>query len=72
MSTTAWQKAKRFGLSLRVISDFSEVPVTTLRDWSKSKPKLFNVVCSGVKTELKQRLDEELVKHEFLRDCGEA
>jgi hypothetical protein len=36
--------------NLSVIMDETNVPRSTLNDWAHDKPKLFNAVCTGVKT----------------------
>ena len=48
------EQVKLAGLkSLRHFSEIVEVPETTLRDWSKNKPRLFEVLLMGaVKDEL--------------------
>lgn len=53
---TAAKRAKQLGcLSLRQVSRTSEVAESTLHDWFKNKPKLFEVVCKGVK----HKIDEQ-------------
>lgn len=45
---TPSKKAKQAGLtSLAELSRISTVPVTTLRDWYKSKPELFSFMCKA-------------------------
>jgi len=46
---TPSKRAKQLGcLSLRQVSRTSEVAESTLHDWFKNKPKLFDLVCVGV------------------------
>ena len=50
---TASQLAKRMGLkSLTEVSEHTDTSLQTLINWSKHKPKLFNVVLLGVGTKL--------------------
>lgn len=46
---TPAKRAKQLGcLSLRQVSQTTGVAESTLHDWFKNKPKLFDVVCVGV------------------------
>jgi len=50
---TASQLAKRMGIkSLTEVSEQTDTSLQTLINWSKHKPKLFNVVLLGVGTKL--------------------
>ena len=52
---TASEQCKEAGLkSLAEASEISEVAVSTLNDWHRTKPKLFEIVVIGA-TELKRR-----------------
>ena len=46
---TAAKQAKESGLTLDQVSNTSGVPVRTLQDWVKTKPKLFSVIIGGCK-----------------------
>ena len=43
----AAKQAKQAGLTLEQVSTTSGVPIRTLQDWVKTKPKLFSVIISG-------------------------
>lgn len=45
---TPAQKAKDLGLkSLKQVSELSNTPLSTLHDWAKTRPKLFEVILLG-------------------------
>ena len=44
---TAAKQAKEAGLTLDQVSNTSGVPIRTLQDWVKTKPKLFSVIIGG-------------------------
>jgi len=49
INMTPAKRAKQLGcLSLRQVSQTTGVAESTLHDWFKNKPKLFDVVCVGV------------------------
>lgn len=55
---SASKKAKAAGLdSLKEMSELVGVPVTTLNDWVKKKPKTFEALAIGA-AELKQRNEQ--------------
>lgn len=50
---TASKKAKELGLkSLAQITGLTGVSTQTLDNWFKNKPRLFEIVCLGVKAKL--------------------
>jgi len=45
---TASKQAKQAGLkSLAQVSELTEIPLRTLHDWTKTKPRLFLIILKG-------------------------
>ena len=46
---TTWKYAKSKGITLKEVSEISKVGLTTLNNWFKNKPELFDAVIEGCK-----------------------